>query len=213
MAGRNHSAWLLIATTLLFAATATAQQNCSSAKFTSGRSFQSCTTLPVLGASLYWTYHASNATADVAFRAPQSADGWVAWGINTGRFAGMAGSSVFVASQDGNGAVSVLTTYLESTAPSLTNNTLKLAVPAGPAAEYAGGAYTIYVTVALPGNSTVQNTVWQAGPLSKGQIAPHPTSAANLLSAQKLDFLSGGRSTGATKSKLSRRNLRGFHQG
>ncbi|CAN6290355.1 unnamed protein product [Urochloa humidicola] len=212
MAGR----WLLIAAALLFAATATAQQSCSSAKFTSGRSFQSCTSLPVLGASLYWTYHPANATADVAFRAPQSADGWVAWGINTGRFAGMAGSSVFVAShsQDGNnGAVSVLMTYLDSTAPTLTNNTLKFAVPAGPAAEYSAGAYTIYATVALPGNSTVQNTVWQAGPLSGGQIAPHPTSAANLQSAQKLDFLSGGKSTGVTKSGLSRRNLRGFHQG
>ncbi|CAN6285344.1 unnamed protein product [Urochloa humidicola] len=210
MAGRNHSAWLLIAAALLFAATATAQQNCSSATFTSGRSFQSCVSLPVLGASLYWTYHPANATADVAFRAPQSADGWVAWGINTARFGAMSGSSVFVASQDGNGAVSVLMTYLESTSPSLTNGTLKFAVPAGPAAEYSSGAYTIYATVALPGNSTVQNTVWQAGPLSKGQIMPHPTSAANLMSTQKLDFLSGGKSTGASKHRPSRRNLRGF---
>jgi hypothetical protein len=100
-----------------------------------------------------------NGPADVAFRAPQSAAGWVAWGINTNRLSGMAGSSVFIASPDGSGAVSVLTTYLESAAPTLTNNTLKLAVPAGPAAEYSGGAYTICATVALPGNSTVQNTV------------------------------------------------------
>ena len=122
------------------------------------------------------------------------------------------GNSVFIASQDGNGAVSVLTTYLESTAPSLTNNTLKLAVPAGPAAEYSGGAYTIYATVALPGNSTVQNTVWQAGPLSGGRIAAHPMSGPNLKSTMRLDFLSGGRSAGAgtSNSVVHRRNLRNF---
>jgi len=208
MARQNHSVWLLAAAALLFAATATAQDNCSSAKFPAGRSFQRCTALPELGASLYWTYHPANGTADVAFRAPQSAGGSVAWGINTQRPGSMVGSSVFIASQDGNGAVPVLTTYLESTAPSLSNNTFKLAVPAGPAAEYSGGTYTIYVTVALPGNSTVQDTVCQAGPLSGGQIAQHPTSPANLRSAQKLDFLSGSRSTGAPR--MHRRNLREF---
>ncbi|XP_072147067.1 auxin-induced in root cultures protein 12 [Setaria viridis] len=156
MAGRrNHSAWLLLrAALLLVAATAaTAQNNCSSAKFPAGRSFQRCTSLPVLGASLHWTYHQANGTADVAFRVPQSTTGWVAWGINTERPVSMAGSSVFIAShsQDGNGgAVSVLATYLESTAPALANNTLKLAVPVTPAAEYSGGAYTIYA-MALPG--------------------------------------------------------------
>ncbi|OQU93075.1 cytochrome b561 and DOMON domain-containing protein At5g47530 [Sorghum bicolor] len=222
-AGRNQSAWLLLAAVLvLFASsTATAQQeqeqNCSSAKFSSDRSFQRCTSLPVLGASLYWTYHAANGTADVAFRAPSDPSGWVAWGINPTSGGSMVGSSVFIASQaGGNGAVSVLMTYLESSAiPSLTNNTLRFAVPVGPAAEYSGGAYTIYATVALPGNRTVQNTVWQAGPLSGGGIASHPMAPANLQSTQKLDFLSGGSQStgaGATKSRglLARRNLRGF---
>ncbi|CAD6202475.1 unnamed protein product [Miscanthus lutarioriparius] len=220
MAARDQSALLLLAAVLLLFASSTAtaqqqqQQNCSSAKFSAGRSFQRCTSLPVLGASLYWTYHAANGTADVAFRAPWDPSGWVAWGLNTQSAGSMAGSSVFIASQDGNGAVSVLMTYLESTNPSLTNNTLKIAVPVGPAAEYSGGVYTIYVTVALPGNRTVQNTVWQAGPLSGGAIMPHPAAGPNLQSAQKLDFLSGSRitGTGAPKSRglLSRRNLRGF---
>ncbi|CAD6209994.1 unnamed protein product [Miscanthus lutarioriparius] len=222
MAGRDQSALLLLAAVLVLFASSTAtaqqqQQNCSSAKFSAGRSFQRCTSLPVLGASLYWTYHAANGTADVAFRAPSDPSGWVAWGINTQSAGSMAGSSVFIVShsQDGNGAVSVLSTYLESTVnPSLTNNTLRVAVPAGPAAEYSGGAYTIYATVALPGNRTLQNTVWQAGPLSGGGIATHPTAPPNLQSTQKLDFLSGSRITGAGAPKsrglLSRRNLRGF---
>ncbi|WVZ55825.1 hypothetical protein U9M48_006434 [Paspalum notatum var. saurae] len=173
-----------------------------------GRTFTRCNTLPVLGASLYWTYRPESGTVDVAFRAPQSTSGWVAWGINTERPNAMLGSSVFVASQDGNGVVSVLMTYLESTAPSLANNTLKLDVPVGPAAEYSGGAYTIYATVALPGNRTLQNMVWQAGPLVNGAISPHPQSGENLMSTQMLDFVSGSRSTGTTKSGLSRRNLR-----
>jgi hypothetical protein len=195
MAARNQSAWLLLAAMLVLFASSTA----------AGRSFQRCTSLPVLGASLYWTYHAANGTADV----PSDPSGWVAWGLNTQNAGSMAGSSVFIASQGGNGAVSVLMTYLESTNPSLTNKTLKIAVPVGPAAEY-----TIYATMALPGNRTVQNTVWQAGPLSGGEIMPHPTAPPNLQSTQKLDFLSGSRLTGAgaTKSRglLARRNLRGF---
>ncbi|CAN6290357.1 unnamed protein product [Urochloa humidicola] len=195
MAPRNHTVRLLSgAVLMLLFAAAAAAQSCAPANFQSGRSFQRCAALPVLGASLYWTYHPSNATADLAFRAPQSAGGWVAWGINTDRPSSMAGSSVFLASPGAAGAVSVLMTYLESTSPSLTNGTLKLDVPVAPAAEYTAGAYTIYVTVALPGNNTVQNTVWQAGPLSGGQIAAHPMSGPNLQSTMKLDFLSGGRS-------------------
>ncbi|CAN6321091.1 unnamed protein product [Urochloa humidicola] len=209
MAPRNNTVCLLSrAVMMLLFAAAAAAQSCAPAKFPAGRSFQRCTTLPVLGASLYWTYHPSNGTADLAFRAPQTAGGWVAWGINTDRPSSMAGSSVFVASPGAGGAVSILMTYLESTSPSLTNGTLKFDVPIAPVAEYAGGAYTIYVTVALPGNNTVQNTVWQAGPLSGGQIAVHPMSRSNLQSTMKLDFLSGGTSAGTSNSMVHRRNLR-----
>ncbi|KAL6867291.1 hypothetical protein ACP4OV_015315 [Aristida adscensionis] len=144
----------------------------------------------------------ANGTAAVAFRAPQSAAGWVAWGINTGGAAQMAGSSVLIASQDGGGVASVLTTVLESTSPSLSNGSLGFDVPAAPAAEYA--------TVALPRNATRQSTVWQAGPVSGGRIAPHRTSGPNLQSTMRLDFVSGDRSTGAPSSRPSRRNLRAF---
>ncbi|KAL5217826.1 hypothetical protein ABZP36_018510 [Zizania latifolia] len=187
---------LLGAVLLLSSATAATAQDCANATFQAGRSFRRCNALPVLGASLHWTYHPANGTADVAFRAPQGSGGWVAWGINTGPGTGMAGSSVFIASHSqngtgGGGAVSVLTTVLESTSPSLRNGSLKFDVPAPPAAEYTGGAYTIYATVALPGNSTLQNTVWQAGPVSGGSISMHPTSGPNLRSTMRQDFLSG----------------------
>ncbi|KAF7041447.1 hypothetical protein CFC21_051241 [Triticum aestivum] len=186
----------LVATTVLLllaaagGAPAQQQQGCGNATFPAGRSFARCNTLPVLGASLYWTYHAANGTAELAFRAQSDATGWVAWGINPGG-AGMAGSNVFVASPGGGGAVSVLTTILKTTSPALDNTTLSFAVPVPPTAEYAAGAYTIYVTVALPGNSTQQNTVWQAGPVSAGAIMAHRMSGPNLKSVKRQDFLSG----------------------
>ncbi|KAL6867290.1 hypothetical protein ACP4OV_015314 [Aristida adscensionis] len=209
MARRGHSPRLLLGTVLLLFAAAAAQ-DCASATFQPGRSFQRCTALPALGASLSWTYHPASGTVDLAFRAPQSAAGWVAWGINTaGR--GMVGSSVFAASHDAAGGVApVLMTVLESFSPSLTNGSLKFDVPVAPAADYSGGAYTVYATVALPGNATQQNTVWQAGPVSGGRIAPHPTAEANMQSTMTLDFLTGGRSTGASSSRVHRRNMRSF---
>uniref|UniRef100_A0ACD5TUQ3 Uncharacterized protein n=1 Tax=Avena sativa TaxID=4498 RepID=A0ACD5TUQ3_AVESA len=198
MARPGHTASLLVAvamTTLLLAAGTATAQDCANATFPAGRWFERCNALPVLGASLHWTYHAANGTAELAFRAPSPSGGWVAWGINTAGGVGMSGSSVFVAShQDGSGggAVSVLSTVLESTSPSLTNGTLGFDVPVPPTAEYASGAYTIYVTVALPNNSTTQNTVWQAGPSSSGgSILPHPMTGTSLQSVKKQDFLSG----------------------
>lgn len=201
---------LLLGAAMVLLASAATAQDCLSATFSGGRTFVKCNSLPALSASLHWTYHPENGTADVAFRAPSDSSGWVGWGINPTAAGSMVGSSVFVASHDGSGAVSVLMTYLETTSqPKLTNNTLKFNVPIGPAAEYSNGAYTIYATVQLPGNSTQQHTVWQAGPTSNGAIAPHPTAPANYASTQSLDFLSGS-STAASNSKLHRRNIHGL---
>ncbi|VAH87831.1 unnamed protein product [Triticum turgidum subsp. durum] len=138
MARPGHStAWLPLLV-LLFAAGAAAQSGCLSATFTGGRTFLKCNQLPVLGASLHWTYHAGNGTADIA--------------------------------------------------------------------------YTIYATVALPGNATSHNTVWQAGPISGGRVSQHSISGPNVQSLQRLDFLSGT-STGASNSRLHRRNLHGVLNG
>jgi len=208
MARPGHTAWLLLgaAAVLLLAPAATAQ-DCLSATFSGGRTFGRCNSMPTLGASLHWTYHPENGTADIAFRARSGTDGWVGWGINPGRL-GMAGSSVFIASHDGSGTPSVLMTNLDTVSPSLQPATLKFGVPGSPTVDYSGGAYTIFATIALPGNTTQQNTVWQAGPLSGGNIQPHPTTPANLASTQRLDFLSGS-STGASSSRLHRKNIHG----
>jgi hypothetical protein len=207
----RQSAWLLLGAVLLFAAYATAQ-DCGSMVFSNGQSFRLCNNLPVLGASLYYTYHPENGTADVAFRAPSGTNGWVAWGINTVGPGSMAGSSVFIASHDGNGAVSLLQTYLANTQPSLTPGNLKITVVGTPTVDYTGGAYTIFATVTLPGNSTSQNTVWQAGPLNNGGIAPHSIVGPNIQSTLGINFLSGS-SVGASNSRLHRRNIHGVLNG
>lgn len=198
------AAWLPLLVLLLAAGSATAQ-NCLSATFTGGRTYLKCNQLPVLGASLHWTYHAENGTADIAFRAQSGSSGWVGWGINP-TTQGMQGSNVFVASQDASGVVSVLTTVLEDTTPTLTNGPLTFPVPVPASAEYADNAYTIYATVGLPNNSTSQNTVWQAGQSSGGTILPHPTTGQNMLGVQNLDFLSGT-GTAGSNSRLHRRNV------
>jgi hypothetical protein len=124
----------------------------------------------------------------------------------------MAGSSVFIASQSGSGAPSVLQTYLADTSPSFTPGNLKFNVVGTPTAEYSGGAYTIFATVTLPGNSTSQNTVWQAGPLNNGGIAPHSIVGPNIQSTLGINFLSGS-SVGASNSRLHRRNIHGVLNG
>lgn len=201
---------LLLGAAMVLLASAATAQDCLSATFSGGRTFSKCNSMPSLSASLHWTYHPENGTADIAFRAPSATSGWVGWGINPTTAGKMEGSSVFVASQGGSsGAVSILKTSLEAS-PTLTNNTLKFNVSVGPDAEYSNGAYTIYATVELPGNRTVQNTVWQSGPAtSNGGVSQHPMAPANLASFQTLDFLSGS-STAGSNSKLHRRNIHGI---
>ncbi|CAL9131375.1 unnamed protein product [Musa textilis] len=89
-------------------------KNCSSESFSGNRRYSSCNSLPYLGASLHWTYHASDGTVDVAYRAPQSSSGWVAWAINPSG-AGMIGANAFLAFPDSaTGAVTVWTTQLST---------------------------------------------------------------------------------------------------
>ncbi|KAG8097220.1 hypothetical protein GUJ93_ZPchr0013g36921 [Zizania palustris] len=212
MARPGHSAWLVLAAgVLLLAASASGQtQNCLSATFQGGRTFQKCGNMAALGASLHWTYHAVNGTADIAFRAPQGSNGWVAWGINPSGLS-MGGSNVFIASHDdSSGTVSVLTTVLEGTSPTFANQSLSFPVPVPPTADYAAGVYTIFTTVTLPRNSTTQNTVWQAGQGTTGAYSPHPMSEANLRSTLSLDFLSGQSTGGGSNSRLHRRNIHGI---
>lgn len=183
-------------------------QSCVAESFSGNGLYSSCNSLPYLGASLHWTYHPSNGTADVGFRAPQTADGWVAWAINPNS-SGMIGAQSFLAFLDSNGAVALFTTAF-STYTLLPSDVKdeNLTFPVyDKRAEYGDGYYTIYATLALPANSTRVNTVWQASTQMQGGVPyGHPTGD-NVLSKTSLDLLSGEIVSAGGNSRLHRKNV------
>ncbi|RRT64171.1 hypothetical protein B296_00042076 [Ensete ventricosum] len=169
-----------------------AAQSCGNETFSGDKLYASCSSLPYLNASLHWNYHPSNGTVDVAYRALQTSDGWVAWAINPNG-SGMIGANAFLAFPGSNGTVTVYTTQFSSygVLPSdVKNENLTFAVYSREA-EYSGGYYTIYAALELPRNDTKQNTVWQASTtFSDGVPYGHP-DGDHLRSKTSLDFLTG----------------------
>ncbi|CAL9158254.1 cytochrome b561 and DOMON domain-containing protein At5g47530-like [Musa acuminata AAA Group] len=184
-------------------------QNCSSESFSGNRLYSSCNSLPYLGASLHWTYHASNGTVDVAYRALQSSSGWVAWAINPSG-AGMIGANAFLAFPDSAaGAVTVWTTQLSTYSPTVQDQNLSFSVYSK-AAEYSDGSYTIYATLEVPSNNTKVNVVWQASTqIENGVPNGHSTLGDNVNSQSTLDLLSGHAASAADNSKQHRMNIHG----
>lgn len=182
-------------------------QNCSSESFSGNRLYSSCNSLPYLGASLHWTYNASNGTVDVAYRAPQSSSGWVAWAINPSG-AGMIGANAFLAFPDSAaGAVTVWTTQLSTYSPTVQDQNLSFSVYSK-AAEYSNGSYTIYATLEVPNNNAKVNVVWQASTqIENGVPNGHSTLGDNVKSQSTLDLLSG-HAASADNSKQHRMNVR-----
>lgn len=223
---RRRLLLLLACAVLAVSPLAAAQTSCANCTFSGGRLYAACSALEELGASVHWTYHAANGTADVAFRVPQAASGWAAWAINPSAV-GMLGANAVVAYHDpGTGVVAVVTAVIDSYAPVVEDGNLSLAVYRR-GAEYADGAYAIYATIALPGNSTRQNIVWQAGTTSgnrKGLPDGHQTYGDNVMSSRSWDFStseaavvnvptpSDGGSNNVYSAMLRRKNVRSSHQ-
>lgn len=187
-------------------------QSCNDVDFSGGMSYKTCNALSVLSATLHWTYHESNGTVDIAYRAQQSSNGWVAWAINPDS-EGMSGANAFLAFHSG-GSVTLYMTRFASTQVSssdVTNGSLTFAVHSQKA-EYssAGGYYTIYASLDLPGNRTTQNTVWQASTqLSGGVPSGHSLSGDNVMSTSSVNFLSGQSSSAGGTPRLHRKNIHG----
>ncbi|XP_010936608.1 cytochrome b561 and DOMON domain-containing protein At5g47530 [Elaeis guineensis] len=182
-------------------------QNCVSETFSNNRLFARCSALGRLSATLHWTYHPSNGTADIAYRATQDSSNFVAWGINPNS-SGMLGTNAFFAFHDSSGVVKVISDTLTSYTLSVRDSNLSFTVYSKEA-EYSNGAYTIYATVDLPGNKTTWNTAWQAGQVSSGVPVGHATTGDNVLSKGSTDFLSGVSSEGGGNSRLHRKNIHG----
>ncbi|KAJ8483842.1 hypothetical protein OPV22_016327 [Ensete ventricosum] len=185
-------------------------QSCVSETFSSNRVYSSCNSLPYLGASLHWNYHSSNGTVDVAYRAPESSSGWIAWAVNpTG--SGMIGANAFLAFPGSNGAVTLYTTKFSSytvEASGVKNENLSFPVYSKQA-EYENGYYTIFAALELPNNSTKLNTVWQASTQFQNGVPNGHPSGDNLLSKTNLDFLSGEAVSAGGNSRLRRKNIHG----
>ncbi|XP_061370930.1 auxin-induced in root cultures protein 12 [Gastrolobium bilobum] len=157
---------------------------CASQKLPSNRTYANCTDLPTLGATLHFTYNATNSSLTVAYAAsPPKSDGWVAWGINpTG--GGMVGTQALMAFKP-NGTVVVqpfnLTSYKKiDPVKNLSLETWDIA------AEEAGGVITIFAGVKLPEKADNFSHVWQVGPVNAGVPSVHEFKTENLQSRASL---------------------------
>lgn len=164
--------------------------SCTNHTFSGDRAFDSCTDLPVLGAHLHWTYNPATTSLHVAYRAPQSPSGWIAWAINpTGK--GMVGSQAIVAFQNSDGTMNTYTTPIDSYSPSMAAKELSFTV-SNVTAEYEGGEMAIFAVVGPLENGTTSgvNQVWQAGDSVVGGVPQaHATSGDNVKSMGTIDFV------------------------
>ncbi|XP_010909168.1 cytochrome b561 and DOMON domain-containing protein At5g47530-like [Elaeis guineensis] len=182
-------------------------QNCLSDTFSNNRLYTLCSSLGLLSATLHWTYHPSNGTADIAYVAQQESSGFVAWAINPSG-SDMIGANSILAFHDSAGVVTAITYEFSNYTPSVRDSNLSFRVYSREA-EYSDGKYTIYATVALPGNRTTLNTVWQAGQVSGGVPVSHALSGDNIKSMGSTDFLTGESSGSGGSSRLHRKNIHG----
>lgn len=181
-------------------------QSCTSFTFSNNRGYRLCNSLARLGASLHWTYHASNGTVDIAFRATQSTPGWIAWGINPTNTR-MRGTQALVAVVNSNATPDAYASPIDSYTPTMQRGNLSFAV-SDITATSSDGVMTIFATITLPNNSTQVNHVWQASSnINNGFPGQHSISSDNVLSYGSLNFLSGEAAAAATNNVARRRNV------
>lgn len=158
---------------------------CATQKLPSTRTYANCTELPTLGATLHFTFNATNNSLSVAFAAhPPTPDGWVAWGINPSG-GGMVGTQALIAYKL-NGTVGVHTYNLTSykgidPVKSLSFETWDLA-----ADQSSDGAVTVFAAVKLPEKADNISQVWQVGPVASGKPSIHEFKAENLNAKEAL---------------------------
>lgn len=186
-----------------------AQTCLSDTSFSQNRLYSKCDNLAHLSAALHWNYHPSNGTVDIAYRASQSSNGWVAWAINPTSNQ-MIGAQSLIAFHDSTGAMTVDAVPISSYTPTVKDGTLSFKVYSKEA-EFSNNMMTIYASVALPSNKTQVNQLWQAGTQFSGGVpSGHATSGDNILSFGTLDFLSGLSSGGGDNSRQHRKNTHGI---
>lgn len=202
------AAMLLVSIYCLLYTAQSQTTDCSTFTFSNGRILSNCQSLVRLGSSIHWNYSADAGTISIAYRAPQKADGWVAWGLNLNG-QGMIGTQAIVGLQasNGNGSMNVFTTPISNRSPTMKQTPLSFPI-ANLAGDFSNDVMTLFATITLPNNTTVFNHAWQASNLVSGGVpVAHPTNGDNILSFGSLDFLSGQASSGGGSSVITRRNV------
>ncbi|GLJ53632.1 hypothetical protein SUGI_1144000 [Cryptomeria japonica] len=178
---------------LLFGWDAAAQTSNSSCplKFTGEtKTFQYCSKLNALGATLSYIYHVENGSLEIAFQAkPPASGGWVCWGINPKGLA-MIGTQALIAFRLGNGTTVVDTYDVESKSDALNRSKISLNVTSKSAVyEASSGKITIFASLVLDSNQISINQVWQVGS-SVTNFSPdvHKFDDANLQSLGALNL-------------------------
>ncbi|PKU73280.1 Auxin-induced in root cultures protein 12 [Dendrobium catenatum] len=183
------------------------QQSCAHDIMPENKLYSLCNSLPQLSANLHWTYHPSNSTVDIAYRAPQSSDGWIAWALNP-TATGMNGAETIFAFYDSKGVMTTVTYPITYTNTTVRNSSLSFKIYSM-SSQFSNNVMSIYATIELPNNKTKVNHVWQSSTIfTNGMPSGHAATGANVRSTATLDLLSG-ESSGSGNSRLHRKNIHG----
>ncbi|KAG8642141.1 cytochrome b561 and DOMON domain-containing protein At5g35735 [Manihot esculenta] len=182
-------------------------QTCGGHAFSSNQVFTACSDLPVLSSFLYWNYHPSNLTADIAFRKTgASTNTWVAWALNPGGQQ-MTGSQAILAFHNSSGVPTAYTTSITSLSPSMQPGGLSFQV-SNLKAEYSNGDMIIFATLHLTSSLISTNQVWQEGTMSGTSFNPHAMDSANRASVGTINFETGATVAGTVRTS-SKKNVHG----
>ncbi|XP_054781558.1 auxin-induced in root cultures protein 12 [Prosopis cineraria] len=193
---------------------------CKSQKLPDKKAFSNCTDLSSLGATLHYSYNATNNSLSIAYVAtPAKSGGWVSWAINpTGL--GMLGAQAIIAFKSNDTVVAK--TYNLTSYKAITESKLSFDVWDLSAVE-SDGAITILASVKVPGKPDKLNQVWQVGSSvtdgrpDKHEFAPANLNAKSTLSVSTSTTAAENTTTGSEKNDgVSATNNRfglGFYAG
>lgn len=133
------------------------QARCESHSFNNGKSFRSCTDLPVLDSFLHFSYVRETGVLEVAYRhANLESSSWIAWAINP-TSKSMLGAQALVAHRNStSGVMRAYTSSISSYSTMLQESPLSFRVTQV-CAEYIDREMTLFATLVLPPNTTVVN--------------------------------------------------------
>ncbi|KAG4938613.1 hypothetical protein JHK84_044864 [Glycine max] len=182
----------------LFSTPSHSALTCASQKL--NRTYANCTNLPTLGATLHFTFNATNRTLSVAFSAsPPSPSGWVAWGLNLAG-GGMPGAEALLALPSTSGSAVTLRRYNLTSYKSIDVVKAFTFESWDLSAEETNGAITIYGTVKIPDSAENVSHVWQVGPVAAGVPAVHGFKDDNIHAKAALPVALAGSSGSSAAS-------------